>query len=189
MKFLVVVLALSGLCAAEPEAEPQVLLAPSPYLGVAPFNAPAPFLYNGAPLAYNAAPLAYNYVPAAPLVRVLTPSDCVTPGGCNARELIDAGLAGRKKREAEADPALLYSGLGFAYNDFAYANYAPYNYAPYNFAPYNFAPVAPVIVREPVPVKVVEDHTRPVTYTHLGAHPINPTTVLETDRRISTKFL
>ena len=40
------------------------------------------------------------------------------------------------------------------------------------------APVAPV--RAPVVAKVA----KPVTYTHLGAHPIHPTTVLEESTQV-----
>ena len=49
------------------------------------------------------------------------------------------------------------------------------------------APIAPVVrtaVPAPLPLArapVVAARTRPVTYTHLGAHPIQPTTVLETE--------
>merc|ERR1719282_2272009 len=59
--------------------------------------------------------------------------------------------------------------------------------APY----YAAAPVtAPVVyntpaVVAPAPVApVVEQVSKPVTYTHLGAHPIQPTTVLETESRL-----
>merc|ERR1711963_748369 len=59
--------------------------------------------------------------------------------------------------------------------------------APY----YAAAPVAaPVVyntpaVVAPAPVApIVEQVSKPVTYTHLGAHPIQPTTVLETESRL-----
>merc|ERR1711997_982807 len=51
---------------------------------------------------------------------------------------------------------------------------APY----YNAAPYYYnTPVA-------APVPVVKTVSKPVTYTHLGAHPIQPTTVLETESHL-----
>jgi hypothetical protein len=34
------------------------------------------------------------------------------------------------------------------------------------------------------PVPVVKTVSKPVTYTHLGAHPIQPTTVLETESHL-----
>merc|ERR1712038_1127088 len=69
---------------------------------------------------------------------------------------------------------------------------APYVAAPYVAAPYVAAPApAPVVYNTPVvaapapvvaaPAPVVKQVSKPVTYTHLGAHPIQPTTVLETE--------
>ena len=115
------------------------------------------------------------------------------------------------KREAEAEPeaeaeadaeadadAYYYAHYGYsgyspyAYNGFynyygAYAGfYNPYAYAasPY-FAPAVAAPapVAAPAVAAPAPVAapLVKSVTRPVTYTHIGAHPVAPTTVLETE--------
>merc|ERR1712127_133784 len=114
--------------------------------------------------------------------------------------------------EAEADPfynnfygygAFPYSGFGYnAYNALPYSapytlpyayNYAPYNYAPYVAAPapvvYNYAPVAapaPVVYNAApvVAAPVVETTHKQVTYTHLGAHPITPTTVLQSESRL-----
>ena len=67
---------------------------------------------------------------------------------------------------------------------------APYAAAPYVAAPYVAAP-APVVYNTPVvaapapvvaaPAPIVKQVSKPVTYTHLGAHPIQPTTVLETE--------
>ena len=64
----------------------------------------------------------------------------------------------------------------------AYSHPFGYNYGlPYGYhygLPYNYAPAplvyntAPLVAPAPLPVK-------PVTYTHLGAHPIAPTTVPE----------
>merc|ERR1712001_614522 len=45
-------------------------------------------------------------------------------------------------------------------------------------APVVHAP-APVVVRQPVVTPIVKKVSKPVTYTHLGAHPIQPTTVFE----------
>merc|ERR1719158_1136867 len=44
------------------------------------------------------------------------------------------------------------------------------------------APIVPAplpVVRQPVVTPIVEKVKKPVTYTHLGAHPIQPTTVFE----------
>jgi hypothetical protein len=116
--------------------------------------------------------------------------------------------------DAEADPYLLYGNYyGYPYASHSYAGYpyaAPhpyYNYAPYAaYAPYYApyapqyasaltAPVAPVAVH-PAPVAafhtvaapaVIETVSKPVTYTHLGAHPIAPTTVIQTEHRLVGK--
>ena len=59
-------------------------------------------------------------------------------------------------------------------------------YAPYVAAPYVAAP-APVVYNTPVvaaPAPIVKQISKPVTYTHLGAHPIQPTTVLETETHV-----
>jgi hypothetical protein len=70
---------------------------------------------------------------------------------------------------------------------------APYAAAPYVAAPYAAAPYvahaapAPVVYNTPVvaaPAPIVKQISKPVTYTHLGAHPIQPTTVLETESHV-----
>merc|ERR1712242_34813 len=164
---------------------------------------PGSLVYNTAPVA--TAPVAV----AAPVVphRPFTPYDCVTADGCAVRALKEAGLA---KREAVAEPVAeadadaeaeaywygyygnRYPGIynnyygAYGYNGF----YGGYGY-PYAY-PTAAAPAAvvepavevkaveePVVAAAPVPVaKTVVQ--KPVTYTHLGAHPIQPTTVLET---------
>merc|ERR1719443_1807331 len=92
-----------------------------------------------------------------------------------------------------------YAASPYAYNPFynyfgAYSGYYnPYNYNAYAAYPYA-APVAapaPVVAAAPAPVVAaapaplvaapVKQVTRPVTYTHIGAHPVAPTTVLETE--------
>lgn len=104
--------------------------------------------------------------------------------------------------DADADPYLLYGnyyGHPYAYGAYPYAahypyyNYAPYAaYAPYyaSYAPYYAAalaaPVAPVVHPVAAPA-VVETVSKPVTYTHLGAHPIAPTTVIQTEHRLVGK--
>lgn len=228
----VVVLALSGLCAAVPEADPQLLLGSPLPLGPSFYNGPlAPLPLSPLPLVRSAPLLPAPAVIPAPAVRVVAPiaapvytsRDCVTPEGCAVRALKDAGLApGRFRREAEAeaeaDPQFLapynlnpyYAAAGVPayapafYNNLYNANL--YNNYPYNF--YNYAPLAaaplpaplpalraaipapvPVVKALPAPVPVVktvvEQRSKPVTYTHLGAHPIQPTTVLETDTIVS----
>merc|ERR1712117_83223 len=103
--------------------------------------------------------------------------------------------------EAEADADAFYGFYG--YNAYPYAPYAApytpyaYNALPYAYNPYGYnyfgayagypyaAPVAapaPVVEAAPAvaaPAPVVKTVTKPVTYTHIGAHPAQPTTVLE----------
>merc|ERR1711863_258010 len=46
-------------------------------------------------------------------------------------------------------------------------------------------PAAPLpVVRHPVVTPIVKRTSKPVTYTHLGAHPIQPTTVFEESQEI-----
>ena len=49
-------------------------------------------------------------------------------------------------------------------------------------APIVHAPVP--VVRQPVVTPIVKKVAKPVTYTHLGAHPIQPTTVLEETQEV-----
>jgi hypothetical protein len=83
--------------------------------------------------------------------------------GCAVQTLRDHALV---KRDAEADPSLLYAP--------AYYNaYNPYYYNPYYYA--RVAQLAPVVATV----------NKPVTYTHLGAHPlVNPSTVVEQESHI-----
>jgi len=97
-----------------------------------------------------------------------------------------------------------YNALPYAYNPYGYnyfGAYAGYPYAAPVAAP---APVAPVVEAAPAvaapvaaplvaapaapvvaaPAPVVKTVTKPVTYTHIGAHPVQPTTVLETETYI-----
>merc|ERR1712012_411040 len=109
--------------------------------------------------------------------------------------------------DAEADADAYYYGGYYPYAAAAYAPYSAYNpfynyfgaYAgyPYTYGlgPYSYhaaAPVAPVaapvvkavepaVVAAPVAAPLVKTITKPVTYTHIGAHPVNPTTVLQTE--------
>ncbi|TRY77035.1 hypothetical protein TCAL_15931 [Tigriopus californicus] len=247
MNCVVVVLALSGLCAAVPEADPQLLLGNPLPLGPSFYNGPlAPLPLSPLPFVRSAPLIPAPAVIPQPTVRVVasvptpvyTPRDCVTAGGCAVRALKDAGLApGRFRREAEAeaeaDPQFLapynlnpyYAAAGVPayapayYNNLYNANLYNgnlynanlYNNYPYN---YNYAPLAaplpavraaipaplpalraaipapapvPVLKAVPAPIvkTVVEQRSKPVTYTHLGAHPIQPTTVLETDTIVS----
>merc|ERR1711971_1298412 len=106
--------------------------------------------------------------------------------------------------EADAYADAFYYGYGLGYHGLGYHGlgynaYTPYNagyYHPYshpfgynyfnNYLPYT-APVAapaPVVKAAPVPLvaaPVLKTVTKPVTYTHIGAHPVAPTTVLETE--------
>jgi len=105
--------------------------------------------------------------------------------------------------DAEADADAFYYGYGLGYHGLGYHGYSAYTpytagYLPYahpfgynyfnnyNYLPYA-APVAapaPVVTPAPAPLvaaPVVKSVTKPVTYTHIGAHPVAPTTVLETE--------
>ena len=93
-----------------------------------------------------------------------------------------------------------YNALPYAYNPYGYnyfGAYAGYPYAAPVAAPAPVAPVveaapaaAPLVAAAPVapvvaaPAPVVKTVTKPVTYTHIGAHPVQPTTVLETETYI-----
>jgi len=109
--------------------------------------------------------------------------------------------------DAEADADAYYTTYGYGlpyagypyHHAYNYAAYSPYtyglgygHYAGYNYfnnyLPYT-APVAapvpaPVVKAAPAPLvaaPVLKTVTKPVTYTHIGAHPVAPTTVLETE--------
>jgi len=94
--------------------------------------------------------------------------------------------------EAEADADAFY-GFHYGYNYAPYSAYTGYSgYYPYAHPfGYNYfngyyglpytAPVAPVAPVAAPAAPLVKTVTRPVTYTHIGAHPVNPTTVLETE--------
>merc|ERR1711874_395315 len=105
--------------------------------------------------------------------------------------------------EASPDADAFYYGYGLGYHGLGYHGYSAYTpytagYLPYahpfgynyfnnyNYLPYA-APVAapaPVVKAAPAPLvaaPVVKSVTKPVTYTHIGAHPVAPTTVLETE--------
>merc|ERR1711899_662403 len=47
-----------------------------------------------------------------------------------------------------------------------------------------FVPAPLPVVRQPVVTPVVKKVSKPVTYTHLGAHPIQPTTVFEETQEV-----
>merc|ERR1719429_145690 len=109
--------------------------------------------------------------------------------------------------DAEADADAYYYGGYYPYAAAGYAPYSAYNpfynyFGAYAGYPYTYglgpysnhaaAPVAPVaapvvkavepaVVVAPVAAPVVKTITKPVTYTHIGAHPVNPTTVLQTE--------
>merc|ERR1712037_698981 len=91
-----------------------------------------------------------------------------------------------------------YGGYNGYYNyPYAYNPYVPY-VAPapveaaeaepeVEAAPVPLVAAAPYYYNTPVvaaPAPVVKTVSKPVTYTHLGAHPIQPTTVLETDTHL-----
>merc|ERR1712186_243785 len=182
-------------------------IAPAAFAPLNPlvYNYPVPT----APATYIATPPVAVATPAIAAARPYTPHDCVTAEGCAVRTLKEAGLAKRSaeadaeavaEAEAEAEAAYYYGGYyGGYYNPyyrFGYYN-GFYNY-PYNYYgaygyPYTYpyaapaapaAPVAPVVKAAPVPAPlpvapVPVKVAKKVTYTHLGAHPIHPTSVLE----------
>jgi hypothetical protein len=195
MKFLIVVLAVASLCLAEPEADPQFLYSayyPYANYAYAPSFYYRPAIANG--YGYNypggythvnrldkreaepeadaqlllASPYNYYTYPYAtyahatavvPQIRPYGPYNCVTAEGCAVQTLKDHGLA---KREAEADASSLLYAPAY-YNAYAYNAYNPYYYA----------------ARPAVLAPVVATTNKHVTYTHLGANPIQPTTVVE----------
>merc|ERR1712038_1833573 len=179
---------------------PVVRTLPAPVAPFAPVVSVAP-----APVVKTvvSAPLV---APASSLVG-LTSHDCVTPHGCAVRAALLAGTPSATfghvtstriaKREAEptaeaspdaeADADAFYYGYGLGYHGLGYSGYPyhAYNYAAYSpysyglgyshYAGYNyFSNYLPYTA----PVVTV---TKPVTYTHIGAHPLAPTTVLETE--------
>merc|ERR1712072_889572 len=98
--------------------------------------------------------------------------------------------------DAEADADAFYYGYGLGYHGLGYHGYSAYTpytagYYPYahpfgynyfnnyNYLPYAAPVAAPVVKAAPAPL--VKTVTKPVTYTHIGAHPVAPTTVLETE--------
>ena len=135
--------------------------------------------------------------PVVPAAVGLTPHDCVTATGCQVKALKLAGLAKREATaeaeadaEAQADASAHYYGYygyrpygyygyynGFYNYPYRYGYYGGYPYAPYTY-PVAAAPApAPAVVKS-APVAPVKPG-RPVTYTHLGSTPIQPTTVWE----------
>ena len=113
---------------------------------------PSVLPYVAAP--YAAAPYAYNpyYYAYAPVASSY--QHVATPNAAfNLHQL--------HKREAEAEASVL-----------------PYAAAPYVAAPYAYNPYY-YYARPAVVAPVVATVNTPVTYTHLGAHPIQPSTVVE----------
>merc|ERR1711872_1033097 len=120
----------------------------------------APYHYAAAPTTavhYTAAaaPVAPAVAAAHTVVAGLTPHDCVTEAGCALRAALltgapaatfgSASVAGRKRRDADADAAYLYStaynglygaAFPYAYNSLPYSVGLPYN----NF--YNYNPLS-----------------------------------------------
>jgi len=196
MKFLIVVLAVASLCLAEPEADPQFLYsayypyayAPSFYYRPAIANgygynypggythvnrldkreaeADAQVLLAASPYSYYTYPYATYAAASAlvPQIRPYGPYNCVTAEGCAVQTLKDHGLA---KREAEADASSLLYAPAY-YNAYAYNAYNPYYY----------------YARPAVVAPVVATTNKHVTYTHLGANPIQPTSVIEQESHV-----
>lgn len=182
----------SALGAPAPEADPQVLVAGS-----------AATL----PLALNAAPLLRSAV--APAVAVQTPAVVATPAFrtiatpafpaplLKSAPCVNAANVPVPCADIDADfavPAVARAALPLAAPVARTVVAAPTPIARTVVAAP--APIARTVVAAPAPVvrtavpaplplaraPVVAARTRPVTYTHLGAHPINPTTVLETEQ-------
>merc|ERR1712209_48986 len=181
-----------------PAVSPVIRTVASPLLhapAVAVAHAPVvkSVVETPATVAHSAAPLA------------LTPHDCVTAHGCAVKAALLAGTPtgsfahvtstivkreaeAEAEADAEADADAYYYGGYYPYAAAAYAPYSTYNpfynyfgaYAgyPYTYGlgPYSYHAAAPVA---PVAAPLVKTITKPVTYTHIGAHPVNPTTVLQ----------
>merc|ERR1711894_806006 len=150
------VLALAAVCGAVPEADPQLLLGPSPF--TTPYASPFPYAYGNAygsiynpyfntlpvaaPIVTPAAKVITPVVPTPgvagviPQARPYTPHDCVTAEGCAVKTLKEHGLA-KREAEAEADPEAFY-GNYFGYNNYyglngLYNGYYPYSYGAYPY--------------------------------------------------------
>merc|ERR1711981_1086172 len=179
----------------------------------AAFTGVNPYVYNPVPVATAPVAPILPYAATIPTAagvavaaRPFTPYDCVTSDGCAVRALKEAGLAKREaEAEAEAEAAYYYGNYyNYGYNP--YYNYYNGFYAYNPYVPY-VAPAAPATVEAaepvevkaapvpvvaapyyynvaPAPVAKVVKVAKPVTYTHLGAHPIQPTTVLEETSQI-----
>jgi hypothetical protein len=143
---------LAAVCGAVPEADPQLLLGPSPL--TTPYASPFPYAYGNiynpyfntlpvaAPIVAPAAKVVTPVVPTPgvagviPQARPYTPYDCVTAEGCAVKTLKEHGLA-KREAEAEADPEAFY-GNYFGYNNYyglngLYNGYYPYSYGAYPY--------------------------------------------------------
>ena len=143
---------MAALCGAVPEADPQLLLGPSPL--TTPYASPFPYAFGNIYNPYfNTLPVATPVV--APAAKVITPAvatpgvagvipqarpyspyDCVTAEGCAVKTLKEHGLA-KREAEAEADPEAFY-GNYFGYNNYYglngfYNGYYPYSYGAYPY--------------------------------------------------------
>ncbi len=119
ISLLQIVLALAAVAAAESD--------PLLYSGL-PYAAGLPYAYGayGYGLPYTTAIAGYAGFNAAG-VPAIKPAPCTNAAG----EGVPCRLA---KREAEADPALLYSGLPYASYATPYLGYSAYNAFPYTYA-------------------------------------------------------
>lgn len=156
MKFFVGVLALAAVCRAVPEADPQLLLGPSPL--TTPYASPFPYAFGNFYNPYfNTLPVASpvvaskvitpivptpNVAGVIPQARPYGPYDCVTAEGCAVRTLKEHGLAKREATaeadaEATADPEAFYNsyynpyfnyGFNGLYNGFYGQAYGAYPY-------------------------------------------------------------
>merc|ERR1712174_127668 len=155
----------------------------------------APIVHHVAPVAHAAAPIVHHDHEVTPFVNL----------GRKRREA-EADADADAEADADAYYYSSVAGHGQAYSTFvddhplvAYSHPLGYNYGlPYgyyhglHYAAAPVVPAAPVVEAAPV-VKAapvveaaplvhhvapgVETVSKPVTYTHLGAHPIQPTTV------------
>jgi pyruvate dehydrogenase E2 component (dihydrolipoamide acetyltransferase) len=160
---------------AEADAEPQLLASAAPY-GLNPYFAGVYASGLASPY-YAAGALPYTVARTAPAVAYVNQA----PVAVAAPAALSPAVTYVKEAIAAPAPVTYVQKAPVAVA-------APAPVAVAAPAPVTYVQEAPVVVSAPVrpavQVPVVEERTRPVTYTHLGAHPIQPTTVLETDSRV-----
>merc|ERR1712173_571174 len=165
----------------------------------------APVVHHVAPVAHAAAPIVHHGHEVTPFVnlgrkRREAEPDADADAEADADAYYYSSVAGHGQAYStfvDDHPLVAYSHpLGYNYGlPYGYSYGLHYGAAPlvapapvvYNTAP-NFHHAAP-LVHHAAPLvhhvaPVVETVSKPVTYTHLGAHPIQPTTVIQTESKL-----